>query len=75
MCHIQWEESAAVIVLLGMCHVSHSVGSMSSSDCTVGHVSCVTYSGNRNRYRVLVGKRPLVEPRHKWEDNIKMYVK
>ena len=21
------------------------------------------------------GKRPLVEPRHKWEDNIKMYVK
>jgi len=21
------------------------------------------------------GKRPLVKPRHKWEDNIKMYVK
>jgi hypothetical protein len=41
--------------------------------------ACVTYSGKRNIYRILVGKsegtRPLVEPRHKWEDNIKMYVK
>jgi hypothetical protein len=41
--------------------------------------TCVTYSGKRNTYRVLVGKsegkRPLVETRHKWEDNVKIYVK
>jgi hypothetical protein len=32
-----------------------------------------------NTQRVLVGKSdgkgPLVEPRHKWEDNIKLYIK
>jgi hypothetical protein len=32
----------------------------------------------RGVYRVLVGKpegkRPLVRPRHRWEDNIKMYL-
>jgi len=31
-----------------------------------------------NAYRMLVGrmqgKRPLREPRHRWEDNIKMYL-
>jgi hypothetical protein len=26
----------------------------------------------RNVYRLLVGKRPLGRPRHKWVDNIKM---
>ena len=29
----------------------------------------------RNAYRVLVGKRPLGRPRHRWEDNIKMDLK
>ena len=42
----------------------------------VGHVARV---GERSgTYRVLVGKlegkRPLVRPRHRWEDNIKMYL-
>jgi hypothetical protein len=35
--------------------------------------------GREIHHRVLVGKsegkRPLVEPRHKWEDNTKMHVK
>jgi hypothetical protein len=26
----------------------------------------------RNAYRLLVGKRPLGRPRHRWVDNIKM---
>jgi hypothetical protein len=38
-----------------------------------GHVARM---GERNAYRVLVGrpegKRPLGRPRHRWEDNIKM---
>jgi hypothetical protein len=37
--------------------------------------ACSTY-GRRDVYRVVVGKherkRPLVRPRHRWEDNIKM---
>jgi len=41
-----------------------------------GHVAC---TGERSGiYRVLVGKpegkRPFVRPRHRWEDNIKMYL-
>ena len=40
----------------------------------VGHVACK--GERRGVYRVLVGKpegkRPLVRPRHRWEDNIKM---
>jgi hypothetical protein len=41
---------------------------------------CVACMGKRRGiYRVLVrkpeGKRPLVIPRHRWEDNIKMYLK
>ena len=39
-----------------------------------GHLAHMEQS--RNAYRVLVGtpegKRPLVRPRHRWEDNIKM---
>jgi hypothetical protein len=39
-----------------------------------GHVACM--GEGRGVYRVLVGrpegKRPLVGPRHRWEDNIKM---
>ena len=38
--------------------------------------TCSTYGMRRGEYRVLVGnperKRPLVRPRHRWEDNIKM---
>jgi hypothetical protein len=38
--------------------------------------SCSTYGERRGVYRGLVGKtegkRPLVRPRHSWEDNIKM---
>jgi hypothetical protein len=34
------------------------------------------YVGNRDVYRVLIGKpdgkSPLERPRHRWEDNIKM---
>jgi hypothetical protein len=41
--------------------------------------ACVTCSGKRNAYRVLLGKsegkRPLVEPRHKWKNNIRVCVK
>jgi hypothetical protein len=37
---------------------------------------CTTNGGNRNAYRVLVGKpegkRPLGRPRSRWEDTIKM---
>jgi hypothetical protein len=40
----------------------------------VGHVARI--GEGRGVYRVLVerpkGKRPLVRPRHRWEDNIKM---
>jgi hypothetical protein len=40
----------------------------------VGHVACI--GEGRNMYKVLVGKpkgkRPLVRPRHRWEDGIKM---
>jgi len=39
-----------------------------------GHVACL--GETRDVYRVLVGKpegkRSLVRPRHRWEDNIKM---
>jgi hypothetical protein len=39
-----------------------------------GHVACM--GEGRGVYRVLVGrpkgKKPLVSPRHRWEDNIKM---
>jgi hypothetical protein len=39
-----------------------------------GHVGCI--GEKRNAYRILVGKadgkRPLVTPRHRWKDNIKM---
>jgi len=39
-----------------------------------GHVACI--GERRCAYRVLVGKpegkRPLVRPRHRWEENIKM---
>ena len=42
----------------------------------VGHVVCMEES--RGIYRVLVGKpegeRPLERPKHRWEDNIKMYL-
>ena len=38
--------------------------------------ACSTYGERRVAYRVLVGKperkRPLVRPRRRWEDNIKM---
>jgi len=41
-----------------------------------GHVACM--GEKRGVYRVLVGKlegkRPLKRPRHRWEDNIKMYL-
>jgi len=37
---------------------------------------CSTYGEGRGVYRILVGKperwRPLVRPRRRWEDNIKM---
>jgi len=42
--------------------------------------TCSTNGGGERRgvYRVLVGKpegrRPLGRPRHRWEDNIKMYL-
>jgi hypothetical protein len=35
-----------------------------------GLVVCMTEM--RNAYKVLVGKRPLGRPRHRWEENIKM---
>jgi hypothetical protein len=35
-----------------------------------GHVALM--GENRNAYRLLVGKRPLVRPRRRWVDNIKM---
>jgi len=39
-----------------------------------GHVACMWM--NRGVYSILVekpeGKRPLVRPRHRWEDNTKM---
>jgi hypothetical protein len=38
-----------------------------------------THGGKRNAYRILVEnpkeKRPLVRPRCRWEDNIKMYLR
>jgi hypothetical protein len=38
--------------------------------------ACSTNGGNRNAYRILVGKpevkRPLGRPRRRWVDNIKM---
>jgi len=41
-----------------------------------GRVACLGH--RRNAYRVLVeeseGKRPLARPRHRWEDNTKMYL-
>ena len=40
--------------------------------------ACSTYGERRGIYRVLVGKpegkRPLGRCRHRWEDNIKMYL-
>ena len=40
--------------------------------------SCSTYGERRSVYRVLVGKpevkRRLGRPRHRWKDNIKMYL-
>jgi hypothetical protein len=42
----------------------------------VGHVACM--SEGRCAYRTLVGRpegrRPLGRPRHRWEDNIKIYL-
>jgi hypothetical protein len=42
-----------------------------------GHVACM--GEGRGAYRVLVGrpegKRPLGRPRHRWDDNIKMYLR
>jgi hypothetical protein len=39
----------------------------------------MTHGGNRNSYRVLLGKhegkRPLGRPRDQWEDNIKVDIK
>ena len=39
----------------------------------------MTHGGNRNSYRVLLGKhegkRTLGRPRDQWEDNIKVYIK
>jgi hypothetical protein len=39
----------------------------------------MTLGGNRNAYRVLLGKhegkRPLARPRDQWEDNIKVDIK
>jgi hypothetical protein len=35
-----------------------------------GHVPQI--GEKRNMYRLLVGKRPLGRPRHRWADNIKM---
>jgi hypothetical protein len=29
----------------------------------------------RNTYRILVGKKPLGRPRHRWKDNIKTYLR
>jgi hypothetical protein len=41
--------------------------------------ACSTYWERRGAYRDLVGKpegrRPLVRPRSRWEDNIKMYLR
>jgi hypothetical protein len=38
--------------------------------------ACITHWEKRNAYRILMGKpegkRPLVRPRHKYEDNIKI---
>jgi len=40
----------------------------------VGHVACI--GEVRNAYKILVlkpeGRRPLEEPRHRWEDNMKL---
>ena len=36
----------------------------------MGHVAHMVEG--RGEYRVLVGKRALGRPRHRWEDNIKM---
>jgi hypothetical protein len=36
-----------------------------------GHVAQMREK--RHMYRLLVGKRPLVRPRRRWMDNIKMY--
>jgi len=35
-----------------------------------GYVACM--GDRRGAYKVLMGKRPLARPRHRWEDNIKM---
>jgi hypothetical protein len=41
--------------------------------------ACGTYGERRGAYRVLEGKpegmKPLGKPRHRWEDNIKMYLR
>ena len=41
-----------------------------------GHLACI--GEKRASYRILVGKperkRPLGRPRHRWEDNIKIYL-
>ena len=40
--------------------------------------ACSAYGETKGVYRVLVGKpdgkRPLGKPRHKWKDNIKMFI-
>jgi hypothetical protein len=41
--------------------------------------ACSTNGAERNAYKILVGKpegkRPLVRPRRRWVDNIKMYLR
>jgi hypothetical protein len=35
---------------------------------------CSKNRENRNAYRLLVGRRPIGRPRHRWVDNIKVLV-
>jgi hypothetical protein len=57
-----------------MCiHCKYDFGDQTKKDEMSKGVACV---GERNVYRVWVGKpeekRPLVRPRHRWEDNTKL---
>jgi hypothetical protein len=51
---------------------SPSIIRMINSRCMKleGHVARL--GEKRNAYRLLVGKRPLIRPRRRWVDNIKM---